>query len=191
MNTPRSPYKGLSAFGDSALDAMLFFGRERERDLVIANMTASRLTVLYGPAGVGKSSLLNAGVARSLREDPETRRVAVFNSWIDDRTDELRAAVAEAAERVRLHDSRPGRGVLPLPPRHRPFGSELAELGTARCASTSSSPCARTHSRSSTLQGLVPNLLGNYLRLDHLDRESARAASSVRSAPSRRYRRVT
>ena len=70
VNTPRSPYKGLAAFGDSSLDAMLFFGRERERDVVIANMTASRLTLLYGPAGVGKSSLLNAGVARSLREDP-------------------------------------------------------------------------------------------------------------------------
>ena len=28
---------------------------------------ASRLTVLYGPSGVGKSSLLRAGVARRLR----------------------------------------------------------------------------------------------------------------------------
>ena len=44
MNTPESPYKGLAAFGDSALDAMLFFGRGRERDLVIANMTASRFS---------------------------------------------------------------------------------------------------------------------------------------------------
>ena len=29
---PASPYKGLAPFGDSELDALLFFGRERERD---------------------------------------------------------------------------------------------------------------------------------------------------------------
>ena len=44
-----------------------FFGRERESELVAANLMASRLTVLYGPSGVGKSSLLRAGVARRLR----------------------------------------------------------------------------------------------------------------------------
>ena len=98
VNTPDSPYKGLAAFGDSELDALLFFGRERERDLVIANMIASRLTVLYGPSGVGKSSLLSAGVARSLREEPETRSVARLQLLVDDRTDELRAAVAESDE---------------------------------------------------------------------------------------------
>ena len=61
---PRSPYKGLAAFGDSELDALLFFGREREREAIVANLLASRLTVLYGPSGVGKSSLLSAGVAQ-------------------------------------------------------------------------------------------------------------------------------
>ena len=65
---PASPYKGLSAFEDSELDALLFFGREREVAAVAANVLASRLTVLYGPSGVGKSSLLRAGVARRLRE---------------------------------------------------------------------------------------------------------------------------
>ena len=57
---PTSPFKGLSAFEDSELDALLFFGREREREIVVANLIASRLTVLYGPSGVGKSSLLRA-----------------------------------------------------------------------------------------------------------------------------------
>ena len=54
-------------FGDSALDALLFFGREREREAIVANVLASRLTVLFGPSGVGKSSLLRAGVAQRLR----------------------------------------------------------------------------------------------------------------------------
>jgi hypothetical protein len=44
--TPASPYKGLAAFADSELDALFFFGREREREVIVANMLASRLTIL-------------------------------------------------------------------------------------------------------------------------------------------------
>ena len=55
-DTPASPYQGLTVFEDSDLDALLFFGRERENEVVAANLIASRLTVLYGPSGVGKSS---------------------------------------------------------------------------------------------------------------------------------------
>ena len=64
---PESPFKGLAYFGDSQYDVLLFFGRERESEVVAANLMASRLTVLYGPSGVGKSSLLRAGVAQRLR----------------------------------------------------------------------------------------------------------------------------
>ena len=64
---PVSPFKGLAAFGDSELDALFFFGREREREVIVANLLASRLTVLYGESGVGKSSLLAAAVVRDLR----------------------------------------------------------------------------------------------------------------------------
>ena len=178
VNTPGSPYKGLAAFGDSALDAMLFFGRERERDLVIANMTASRLTLLYGPSGVGKSSLLNAGVARALRDDPETGRVAIFNSWIDDRTDELRAAVAESAdgyvyvildqfEEFFLYHDVDGA-----------FGTELASLLGDRGLRVNVLLSLREDTLAvlDAFKGRIANLYGNSLRLDHLDRESARAA---------------
>src|SRR5512135_403427 len=60
------PYKGLMPYTEH--DAAYFFGRDADRDLVVANLMASRLTVLYGPSGVGKSSLLRAGVIRDLRE---------------------------------------------------------------------------------------------------------------------------
>ena len=62
-----SPFKGLTPFEDFDLDAVLFFGREREREVIAANLLASRLTVLYGASGVGKSSVLRAGVAHHLR----------------------------------------------------------------------------------------------------------------------------
>ena len=93
---PGSPYKGLNAFGDSELDALLFFGREREREIVVANLIASRLTVLYGPSGVGKSSLLRAAVARSLRQLPEEPLVIVFSRWSENPAVALAEAVAEA-----------------------------------------------------------------------------------------------
>src|SRR5580765_4354288 len=96
VGAPTSPFKGLNAFEDSEIDALLFFGREREREIVAANLTASRLTVLYGPSGVGKSSLLSAAVARSMRRLPESPLVVVFSRWSDDPATALAEAVHEA-----------------------------------------------------------------------------------------------
>jgi WD40 repeat protein len=101
---PSSPYKGLAPFDDSELDAFLFFGRASETEVVAANVLASRLTVLYGPSGVGKSSLLRAGVVRTLRAEPGPRPAVVFyGSWAGDPLAGLaeasRAAVAEALGR--------------------------------------------------------------------------------------------
>ena len=67
---PECPYKGLHAYTEA--DGEYFFGRDSDRDLVIANLMAGRLTVLYGPSGVGKSSLLQAGVMRHLRHMPQS-----------------------------------------------------------------------------------------------------------------------
>ncbi len=95
---PQSPYKGLASFEDSELDALLFFGREREIAAVAANVLASRLTVLYGPSGVGKSSLLGAGVARRLRE-LSGAPVVVHDAWAEDPAARLVASVqAECGE---------------------------------------------------------------------------------------------
>jgi hypothetical protein len=92
---PPRPYKGLVPFEDAELDALLFFGREREREIIVANLLASRLTVLYGPSGVGKTSLLRAGVTQRLRSLPDAE-VGVFSSWAEDPTDEIDALIASA-----------------------------------------------------------------------------------------------
>src|SRR5262249_49486648 len=54
-----SPYKGLERYDEA--DALFFFGRDADAELVVANVLASRLTLLFGESGVGKSSLLHAG----------------------------------------------------------------------------------------------------------------------------------
>jgi WD40 repeat protein len=87
---PETPYKGLTPYTED--DAQFFFGREAEEKIINANLMASRLTVLYGPSGVGKSSVLRAGVAYHLRrtatkpqrqgQTPEFA-VVVFSSWRD------------------------------------------------------------------------------------------------------------
>src|SRR5206468_5093766 len=83
VDAPPSPFKGLAPFDDSDLDALLFFGRERESEVIAANLMASRITVLYGPSGVGKSSILRAGVAHRLRREEEVE-VVVFSTWTGD-----------------------------------------------------------------------------------------------------------
>ena len=99
---PETPFVGLVPFQVS--DAPFFFGRERERRLIAANLMASRLTLLYGPSGVGKSSVLRAGVEFDLRERarrelaggsmPEWIPV-VFSSWSDDPIPALRDRIAD------------------------------------------------------------------------------------------------
>ena len=69
LGDPVCPYKGLGAYTEADKD--YFFARDTARDLVVANLMASRLTVLYGPSGVGKSSQLQAGVLPLLRQTAE------------------------------------------------------------------------------------------------------------------------
>lgn len=54
------PYVGLRPFRRD--DSAKFFGRLRESHEVSDLWQANRLTILYGPSGVGKTSLLQAGV---------------------------------------------------------------------------------------------------------------------------------
>jgi hypothetical protein len=82
----------------------MFFGRDAERTVLISNLRASRLTLLYAQSGTGKSSLLRAGVAsrlrelarRSLEQRGSARHIpVVFSSWRDDPTVELIREIQE------------------------------------------------------------------------------------------------
>jgi hypothetical protein len=63
-----SPYKFLDYY--TLEDRDIFFGRERETDILISDVLVSRLVVLFAKTGTGKTSLINAGV-RPILEDRE------------------------------------------------------------------------------------------------------------------------
>jgi WD40 repeat protein len=104
---PATPYVGLTPFTES--DAPFFFGREKERRIISANLLASRLTLLYGASGVGKSSIIRAGVQRDFRVRAEKALAAglfpesivvVSTGWRDDPITGLADCVAAAVKEL-------------------------------------------------------------------------------------------
>lgn len=66
MATSRSRYPGLRPF--DAEEKQYFFGREEEIESVCRLLDLDNLTILHGPSGMGKSSLINAGMLPALSE---------------------------------------------------------------------------------------------------------------------------
>ena len=61
----QEPWPGLASYGEA--DAAYFAAREAERDELLERVLQHRLTVLHGLSGLGKSSLLQAGLFPALR----------------------------------------------------------------------------------------------------------------------------
>ncbi len=61
----RAPYKYLDYY--TSADADLFFGREKETQMMVGEILSSRLLVLFARSGSGKTSLINAGVVPELK----------------------------------------------------------------------------------------------------------------------------
>src|SRR5579864_3033941 len=163
-----SPYKGLAPFEDSELDALLFFGRERETEVIVANLLAAKLTVLYGPSGVGKSSILRAAVARRLREVAPGADVVVLDEWstgaeLPDPDDEAFLILDQFEEYFLYHDEARLHDVLPAL-LARPRVHVLLSLREDALA------------RLDAFQARIPNVFANRLRLGHLDAAAGRAA---------------
>lgn len=63
----QNPWPGLASFGED--DREFFRGRDAEADELARLVRRERLTVLFGRSGLGKTSLLGAGLFPRLRQD--------------------------------------------------------------------------------------------------------------------------
>ncbi len=74
-DSSRSPFPGLTAFGEE--DAAVFFGRDVQIQYGLELLKRMRrygtrqAALFVGPSGIGKSSLIRAGIVPRLRRDPE------------------------------------------------------------------------------------------------------------------------
>src|SRR5262249_18538766 len=55
-------YKFLDPYDFNDRDSGLFFGRDREIQILLSDIVANRLVVLFAETGTGKTSLINAGI---------------------------------------------------------------------------------------------------------------------------------
>ena len=106
--TRHSPYQGLVPYTEA--DAEWFFGRDEWSEMLADNFRAYRITVLYGSSGVGKTSLLGAGMLRRLGDEAAENVAELgsprflpvgFSAWsLDDPLAALQRAVRDAAEKT-------------------------------------------------------------------------------------------
>jgi WD40 repeat protein len=101
--TRRWPYQGLAPY--SIDDADYFFGRDAWRETITDYLLAYRLSILYGASGVGKSSVVRAGVAHELRREARASLErdghaelvpVVFSSWTGEPSTGLQVAVRQS-----------------------------------------------------------------------------------------------
>jgi WD40 repeat protein len=65
LEWPRNPFPGLRPFRED--ESLIFYGRNSQKDEVLARLNQTQLVFVTGPSGCGKSSLIKAGVLPALR----------------------------------------------------------------------------------------------------------------------------
>ena len=179
------------------------------------NLFAAPLTLLYGASGVGKSSVLRAGVINHLRPRDDLL-VVEFHAWQSDPLGDLKTAIAKAAAFT------DGRGIPPAAAvslaeylaayavqldRHLmvildqfeeyflyhaqddAFADQFPNAVMQADAPVSFLISIREDSlaKLDRFEGRIPLLFDNYLRIEHLDREAARTAIEE---PIQQYNRL-
>ena len=202
MNIPAeprySPYQGLIPYREE--DSAFFFGREKETRLIIANLFASPLTILYGPSGVGKSSALRAGVIHQLHQRDDLD-VIIQSEWKEDPLASLRSsvraldgmdnqldAIASLGDFLTESSARRKKRLMVIFDQFEEYFLYHPELDAfavqfSQAVMQASIPVSFLISiredalaKLDRFEGRIPILFDNYLRLEHLDDAGARSA---------------
>jgi formylglycine-generating enzyme required for sulfatase activity len=102
-----NPWPGLLPFREA--DWKYFHGRDFETDLLYRKVERERLTVLFGLSGLGKSSILQAGLFPLLRQEnvlPIYIRLD-FSPEKPDLTGQVKTAIVREAERSKVEAPKP------------------------------------------------------------------------------------
>lgn len=98
------PYRFLDYF--DVKDQDFFFGREDDIDAVLDLLRTHPLTVIFGKSGIGKTSLLRAGLIAGLQheaeqaETPEESWLPITARVLDDPAEAIRDALLTAIEEI-------------------------------------------------------------------------------------------
>jgi tetratricopeptide (TPR) repeat protein len=91
-------YPGSRPFNDTELDRRLFFGREAETKYIFHSILVENLFVLFARSGMGKTSLLNAGLMEWLRQKEFLPMVIRFNNREISPLDSVYSGIEEAVK---------------------------------------------------------------------------------------------
>ncbi|MES0490148.1 MAG: tetratricopeptide repeat protein [Leptospirales bacterium] len=90
-------YRGPLPYQDREVDRSMFFGRERETKKLLSLVLSERLTVLFAKSGLGKTSLINAGLMDTLRSKKYFPVRVTFNAEKIGLTESVLQAIEEKA----------------------------------------------------------------------------------------------
>lgn len=104
------PWPGLRAFTER--DREFFFGREHEVAELLELVEQSPAAVLYGQSGLGKTSLIQAGLFPALKQRDYLALRVRFEHGEDAAplAEQIKTALSEELDRAGVHGPRPGAG---------------------------------------------------------------------------------
>jgi DNA-binding winged helix-turn-helix (wHTH) protein len=189
------PYKFLDYFTEQ--DAQIFFGREPEVEAICSQILAHRTFILHGRSGVGKSSIVRAGLSPRLKA--EGHAVFVIRCFTDP-LHQIAAALAETInvnEKIELEElvarfrnRRPGQSIIFFIDQFEEFFTLLGEetrqqflVFLARVVSDETLPFHTVFAlredllaEMSYLKPAIPEIYYHESRLKRLSREQAARA---------------
>ena len=94
----RKRYPGARPFSDSLEDQQIFFGRDADIDRLFERVIGSKLLVLFSKSGLGKTSLLMAGLFPKLRKEKAFLPIPIRVNTHDSPTNIIISAIVQACK---------------------------------------------------------------------------------------------